>query len=369
MNLNKQLRILLSLEFFGNFRLAGGVWVLLLISRGFSLLQVGLAEAFFHVVSLLCEVPSGMLADILGRRKVLVASQCMFALSAGAMLISRSMGGVCLAMALSAMAYNLASGTREAITYESLLQSGKEGSYLRVSSLQNTLWRGAQALSTLCAGIALTLGYTRGYGVDFFLSLLAAGLTLRLSEPAVTPAQQVRGEQKLRDLPRLLKNCALSAYHFLKDHPSVRRLILFNALVGALATLLRFFLQDGLVRAGAPASLLGPLLLLVELGGVAGARLALPLSRFSYRTAGVLSTVGVTVGLLTPLSGSFLLMVAGGFLAVACDDALQTLTDNRLNQGLPSDQRATLVSVSSMVFSLVMIALSPLASWLVGSHF
>lgn len=85
MNLQKQLCTLLSLEIFGNFRLAGGVWVLLLVSRGFSLVQIGLAEGFFHVVSLLCEVPSGMLADSVGRRKVLIASQCMFALSALAM--------------------------------------------------------------------------------------------------------------------------------------------------------------------------------------------------------------------------------------------------------------------------------------------
>lgn len=114
--IEEQLRTLLWLEFWGNIRLAGGVWVLLLVGRGFSLFQVGVAEAFFHVVSFCCEVPSGMLADVLGRRRTLIASQTMFACSAAAMMLSQSMAGVCLAMALNAMAYNLASGTREAIT-------------------------------------------------------------------------------------------------------------------------------------------------------------------------------------------------------------------------------------------------------------
>ena len=140
--------------------------------------------------------------------------------------------------------------------------------------------------------------------------------------------------------------------------------MLFNALVGACATLLRFFLQDALVRAGAPSALLGPLLLLIELGGVAGARLALPLSRLSYRRTGALCAVGVTVGCLMPLTGAVHLMAAGGLLAVACDDALETLTGSRLNENLPSDQRATLISVSSMAFSLVMIALAPMAGGL-----
>lgn len=36
------------------------------------------------------------------------------------------------------------------------------------------------------------------------------------------------------------------------------------------------------------------------------------------------------------------------------------LTDARLNAMIPSQRRATLISVSSMTFSLVMIVLSPL---------
>ena len=48
------------------------------------------------------------------------------------------------------------------------------------------------------------------------------------------------------------------------------------------------------------------------------------------------------------------------------DDSLQTLTDARLNAGLPSDQRATLISVSSMCFSVVMLVLSPLAGILMS---
>ena len=60
------------------------------------------------------------------------------------------------------------------------------------------------------------------------------------------------------------------------------------------------------------------------------------------------------------------LLAAGGLVAAAGDDALQLLTDARLNERLPSDQRATLISVSSLCFSLTMAVLSPLAGWLVS---
>ena len=96
-----------------------------------------------------------------------------------------------------------------------------------------------------------------------------------------------------------------------------------NTLVGALATLLGFFLQDGLTSAGAGNALLGPLLLLVALGGVAGSRAALLLERLPYRLTGLLCLAGVAAGAALSLTGRLPLLAAGGLLASACDDAFQ----------------------------------------------
>ncbi|WP_337574444.1 MFS transporter [Fournierella sp.] len=71
MQIKHQLRALYLLEAVSGFGLAQVIWVVLLAGRGFSLAQIGLAEGFFHLVSFLCEVPSGMAADLLGRRRTL----------------------------------------------------------------------------------------------------------------------------------------------------------------------------------------------------------------------------------------------------------------------------------------------------------
>ena len=44
------------------------------MQRGFSIAQVGIAEGVFHVVSMCCEIPSGMVADLIGRKRTLVLS-------------------------------------------------------------------------------------------------------------------------------------------------------------------------------------------------------------------------------------------------------------------------------------------------------
>jgi hypothetical protein len=59
--------------------------------------------------------------------------------------------------------------------------------------------------------------------------------------------------------------------------------------------------------------------------------------------------------------GTYLpVLLASGLAAGLLDDALQLVSDRRLNSRFPSAQRATLVSVSSLIFSLFMIPLSPL---------
>lgn len=73
MNLKKQLSNVYLYTFFSTFTITDAVWVALLAARGFTLAQIGLAEGIFHAVSLLCEVPSGMAADLLGRRRTLAA--------------------------------------------------------------------------------------------------------------------------------------------------------------------------------------------------------------------------------------------------------------------------------------------------------
>lgn len=358
MNVTSQIRRLLSLEFLGNFKLAGSAWVLLLVGRGFSLAQVGVAEAVFHVVSLCCEIPSGMAADVLGRRKTLLCSYLSLGVSALLMIFSRSMLGVCAALAASALGYNLASGTREAITYETLLDAGAQDRYLSVASWQNILWRASAALALLCAGWVRGLGHVKGYGLDLVMIAACLLVARGLVEPA---ASEATGAAGLRDCLDKLVAVARGAAAFLRARPGVCVMIFYNALVGAVATLVRFFLQDGLDRAGASAALLGPMLLLIELGGVAGSRLALALDRLPYKAVCALCGLGQAGALALYASGDLLLMTAGGVLAVLCDDALQMLTDARLNDAVPSSERATLISVSSMCFSLVMIVLSPLA--------
>ena len=78
----------------------------------------------------------------------------------------------------------------------------------------------------------------------------------------------------------------------------------------------------------------------------------------------LLTGSGVAACVLLARGRALPLLLLAGLLSGLLDDALQLVSDKRLNARFPSSARAILVSVSSMVFSLAMIPLSPLFGWL-----
>lgn len=66
--IKKQLSGLYFSSVLGNLSLTGA-WVAILAARGYSFVDIGIAETVFHIISLIFEIPSGILADVFGRKK------------------------------------------------------------------------------------------------------------------------------------------------------------------------------------------------------------------------------------------------------------------------------------------------------------
>lgn len=351
--IRRQICRIYAITALGSLQLAGACWVALLVVRGFSLTQIGCAEAVFHLTSLLFEVPSGVIADVFGRRRSMIASQWMSVMASAAMLFSDSMGDVFIGMVLSALGYNFASGAREALAYESLKQGGRQGAYERFAVHDMTIWKIGSALATLCAGVALWIGPRAAYGVDLTLALLGLWPAIQLQEPH--NSETVEGSLRQRICVAIKESV-----YFMVHSPKVLRLMLGNALVGAVATMLLYLLQARLMNLGIPAGWLGPVLFVVGLSGTLGLQITRLAGELRYRLVAVLCGTGVLLGTLLAATPWLPAVLGGAFLAGALDNLLEVRSDVMLNEMVPSARRATLMSVSSLVFSFVMLAVSPL---------
>ncbi len=356
----------------GNFSLGGATWVALLAARGFSLVEIGLLETIFHITSLMFEIPSGMLADVYGRKKVMVASHVMSVISCLLMIFSRGFWEVALSICFSALSYNLASGSGEAYAYDGMKSCGIEEEYEKFSSNKVILYRVFNGAALLCAGFALIIGYKAANAIDAVLNLVCIGIGLSLAkDPGKMQAAEGRtGRETVpvsRSLWREIKKCFSESFRFLIGNRRVTKIMLCNALVEAFAILLAFFLQARLPEAGLPKVWLGPALFVMGMGGVVGAKVIVWLKNWKYRKVALLAVGTVLLGVAAERTNLWPLLCLGGFMANLADDMIQIRSDALLNDMIPSEQRATLISVSSFCFSVVMIVLSPLAGWFFGN--
>lgn len=366
--LRRQLRCSYTYSFVLTLNITGAVWVALLVARGYSLWQVGAAEGVFHVVSLLAEVPSGMMADLLGRRRVLALSGVAAALSALLMAFEQNFFWVCASMALSALAYNLVSGTQEALVYDSLKEAGQSERFLTVETITTQVETAGAALGKLAGALTGVLGFTAFYLVDLGISLLRTVTAAGLYEPAATPEQQARRTAPLRtllaELPASLRTHVAETVEFLRRSPRVVRYILAGAFIDLPAFLTLMYLQQRLTDIGLPTALLGVVLMVCEVGYPLGCWIG---GRLQPRRLGWLYAICTAgCGLCTlamgaaPLAGA----VAGGAGFAMFGTIWSLHARKRLNDWFPSDRRATLISVDSMAYSLLMIPASPLTGWI-----
>ena len=353
-NIKKQLSKLYLSSVLADLSLTGA-WVAILAARGYSLIEISIAETVFHITSIIFELPSGVMADVFGRKKMLIVSSIMRFIGNTAMILSNDLFIVCIAIALHALSYNFSSGTGDALAYDSMKRAGTHGKFERYESNQLIIYRVCNGISTLCAGLALAIGYKLAYSTD----LIACALQLAVLS-TLTEVNAKSGGSEINVFARI-RECFRDSLLFLKEARRALGLMFCNSFVGAVDILLLFFLQAKLTERGIPNRWLGPALLFMETGGVIGSKLILRFPKVRYKAVFIFTATLVAAGVLLEHSASFVIMALGGFIAATGDDALQVRTNAKLQDMFPSEQRATLTSVESLSFSVIMIILTPLA--------
>lgn len=348
---NKNIKCDYIFCFLKNLNFAEAIWVIYLSYRGLSLWQIGVLEGIFHLSGFLFEVPSGVLADLFGRKNVMFSGRISSMMATVFMVFSHSFAGFGIGMVLSALAYNLNSGSEEALLYDSARMAAREKEYMKISSRWNVLGEGAMALATFAGGILAEISYFLCYGVDFGGVLISLFPLLFMKEP------DIRVE---KEKISLRKHCK-EIFCILKEKPEVIKILTYYPIIGAFYITVYFYCQKYFTELGASRTLLGLIFLLCGglscLGALCSPKLyALLGERMKY---GVALCMGISILVIAKagLTGATLaLMILGFFNAL-----LEPVKSFSLNQLIPSQQRATIISIESMCYSVAMILFFPLS--------
>jgi MFS family permease len=163
--------------------LTRGLWMIYQFTRGFSLVELGILEGVFHLTTFIMEIPTGIVADLWGRKLSRVLGRIVFLISLGIMFWSYSFTLQLIGFVLTAIGYNLGSGAGEALLYDSMKELGIEAQYKKTAGKNNFVdWMGG-ILSFLIGGyFAVHLGYTWVFIPSMFICIVSILVTYSMQE-------------------------------------------------------------------------------------------------------------------------------------------------------------------------------------------
>ncbi len=205
----RNIRLFIAFRVFFNSRFYYPVFTILFLDFGLTVAQFSILNAVWAATIVLAEVPSGALADIVGRKRLLVFATFVMIIEIGIIsFVPRSHPGLIFSVflvnrVLSGLAEAAASGADEAIAYDSLAQEGDKEQWGRVLEILTrfqsigfivAMTAGAliydpSLMTQICHAIGFTVTFTQETTMRFplYLTLVLAVCafisTLRMSDP------------------------------------------------------------------------------------------------------------------------------------------------------------------------------------------
>jgi MFS family permease len=330
---------------------------------GLKLSQVFYLNAWFFFCNFLFEIPTGAVADFLGR-KTSMALGALLGGTAAFLYTSRPLLGVfVVAEAIFALAFTFQSGADEALAYDSLKAMGKQKDSKRILSRMESFKLGGILFASLTGGfIADRWGLTaplRATGIAVFLSFF---LVLWMREPKTRTRKSQRSPYTA-----ILRE----GIGFFMGHKILWILTLEAAAINALAWCIIWLNQPLLQQSGLALKYFGA----VQALSIVGQILFLSNVGFLERLLGskraLLAAGGILTGaayLVLGLAHSLWLVIPAIVLTFTFGFTRLPLFSSYMNKYIPSDKRATVLSASSMIrtfavfLSMVTVG-SGLVSW------
>jgi MFS family permease len=341
--------------------------------RGMTIQMVVYTEIIFAVTIVLLEIPTGIMADKWGRKKMLLLSALLGCTEFLLLLYATAFWHFALVVFLAGISRSAASGSENALLYDSLKLQGQEATFEKQLGRLNACGFLSAILAALSGSmLANRFGLELNYWISLGSALIALCFSIWLVEPdiaGIRPGASADGDCSHRaaeaeptdncspaagDIPISFKQYAAASLRFFRSDPGVCAVVLSGMVTGSAMGYIEEFWQLYASRLGLPVVYFGMLSAAIMLLQLPGNLLAhVLLRRFSYRTLIVGSTAIFTAG-FTCIAGSRDTIGLAAMLTIClCSGLMVPLTTGYLHHRTESSMRATIASFQSLGENLV----------------
>ncbi|MCM3697942.1 MFS transporter [Paenibacillus macerans] len=350
------LKVLYAVRFFFGLIPAYVIERLYWEQRGMTISMVIYAEIVYALTVVLLEVPSGVLSDRWGRKKMLVTSAILVCCEFLILLFATEFWHFAVAVFLAGIARSASSGSENALLYDSLLRQGEAASFEKRLGRLNACDFVSAMLAALCGSLlAGRFGLELNYWISLGSALAALLLTLLLVEPAVN-SQPVTDDAESVGEAIPFNRYITDSLRFFRQNPGVCLVICSGMVTGTAMVYIYEFWQLYVDRLGMPLAYFGALSAAIMLLQLPGSLLAHTLiARFGPKTLIIIVLAVQATGFAYAAVNQDYTGLAAMLVICLFAGIMEPLASGYLHHRIDSGKRATMDSFQSLGEKLVTI--------------
>lgn len=316
--------------------------------------QIFTIQAAYALSILLLEVPSGYLADVIGRKKTLILGAIFMPVGLAIYVFTGSFFTFILAEFIIAVGNSMRSGCDSAFIYDTAIELKAKSEYKKFEGRSAFFTRIGAALASVLGGIAALFSLKVPFYINIGSSLLMLPLALSLIEPK---RDVLESKNPFKDILRIVR------FSFL--NPKLRLLMLFSALIlstGVIGIWSYFLYYESL---GISVGYFGILFAVFQLASAVGSRNAYSVAKaLGIKNSLVLVLcIGCVFLLLGNIQSPLMILLI--FVNAFLWGLSYPLFLDQMNRLIRSETRATVLSIANMTGSLSYVILAPIFGQLV----
>jgi len=321
-------------------------------ANGLDEFDIYLLQAIYSLGVACMEIPSGYMADMIGRRTSLILGSVLGTLGFVLYSLSSSFGHFLAAEIILGLGASFISGSDSALLYDSLTETGDQHRYLQYEGRITALGNLAETTAAVCGGlIAAMISYRAVYGAQAFIAAIAIPASLLLVEPK---------REKLALQPsfnQIIRIC----HHSLFINLKLSAAILLSAVIGTATLCMAWTCQVYFVHKGLDETSITPIWVILNL-------IVAIVSAYSHKLISMIGTGRAIILIVLLIPTGYILLGATSlipglitllvfyFIRGYATPLLKDLT----NMYCDSTIRATVLSIRSLLIRTGFAVLGPL---------
>lgn len=313
--------------------------------RGITVFMVVLMEMIYAATIVLLEIPSGILADKIGRKRLLIAGAFLAFLEFGILLFARGFTAFAITAVIAGVASSCTSGAFNALLYDSMHEAGREENFEKVLGRINSLDFTAALLAAL-SGSVFAKFY--GFELNYILSTVSMFLALLFTISLIEPPRGVLDDEKLEGKEGFTQYFK-KALTFFRNKPQLAFLLIDAMAIGACVSYLDEFWQLYLNHIGFSILFFGVFSASISVIRIPGNLMAAYLLKFFAEKSILAFVLAIcSIGFFITYLFPGPIGVAAIFMIFLVSGVVEPIITGYLHRHASSDIRATIDSFQSL---------------------